>query len=98
VSLESVLHMRVRIPTLHASDNLARMASYSAWLLEVLEIKCRDFSMRIWLGTSRTIPAPAPLGSEEPSTYSTHWSSSGGCWRSLTKSSKHWTLMGPCGS
>ena len=98
MSLESILHIRERIPTSRASDNPARMALYSAWLLEVLKAKYRDFSMRMWLGLSRAIPTPTPLGLEEPSTYSVHWSSSGVCWRSLMKSSRYWTLMGPCGS
>jgi len=43
------------MPTSRASDNLVRMALYPAWLLEVLNAKCRDFSMRMWLGPSRTI-------------------------------------------
>ena len=94
MSLESILHTSERTPTLCANDRLARMASYSAWLLKVLKEKCRDFSMRIWLRPSRTILAPAPLGLEEPSMYSVHWSSSRECWRSLTKSSRHWALMG----
>jgi len=98
VSLESILHTRLRTPTSRSNDNPVRMASYSAWLLEVLKAKCRDFSMRIWLGPFRTIPAPPPLGLEELLTYNIHWSSSGVCWRSLTKSSRHWALMGLCGS
>ena len=67
-----LLHMRVHIPTSCANDSPARMASYSAWLLEVLKAKYIDFSMRIWLGPSSTIPSCAPLGLEEPSTYSVH--------------------------
>jgi len=89
VSLEFVLHTRLRTPTSCANDNPTRMTSYSAWLLEVLKAKWRDFSMRIWLGLSRTILAPTPLRLEEPSTYSIHWSSSVVCWRLLTKSSRH---------
>jgi len=54
--------------------------------------------MRMWLGPSRTMPTPVPFGLEESSTYSVHWSSSGVCCRSLTKSSRHWALIGPCGS
>jgi len=38
------------------------------------------------------------FGLEEPSTYSVNWSSSKVCYKSLTKSSRHWALMGPCGS
>ena len=79
MSLKSVLHTRLRTPTSRANDNPARMASYSAWLLEVLKAKCKDFSMRIWLGPSRIISAPTPLRLEEPSTYSIHWSSSRVC-------------------
>ena len=78
MSFESVLHTRLRTPTSSANDNPARMASYSAWLLEVLKAKCRDFSMRIWLGPFRRIPAPTPLRLEEPSTYSIHWFPRGG--------------------
>jgi len=44
------------------------------------------------------MPAPTPFGFEEPSTGSVHWSSVGMCWRSLTKSNRHWALMGPWGS
>ena len=44
VSLESVLHLSDLIPTSRARDKPARMASYSAWLLEVLNAKCKDFS------------------------------------------------------
>jgi len=51
-----------------ARDKPVRMASYSAWLLDVLKSKWRDFSMRISLGPSRTMPAPAPFGFDEPST------------------------------
>jgi len=83
VSFESVLHMRLHTPNSRANDNLARMASSSAWLLKVLKAKCRDFSRRILLRPSRTILAPTPLGLEEPSTYSIHRSFSGVCWRSL---------------
>jgi len=48
MSLESVLHMSLRTPTSRANDNPARMASYSAWLLEVLKAKCRDCSRVCW--------------------------------------------------
>jgi len=68
VSLESVLHVSVLTPTSRARDKLARMASYSAWLLDVLKAKWRDFSMRMSLGPSRMILTPAPFGFEEPST------------------------------
>ena len=43
VSLESILHVSDLIPTSRARDKPARMALYSAWLLEVLKAKCRDF-------------------------------------------------------
>ena len=68
MSLESFLHTSERTPTSRASDRPTRMASYSAWLLEVLKVKCMDFSMRMWLGPSRTIPALVPHGLEEPLT------------------------------
>jgi len=68
VSLESVLHVNVLTPTLQARERSARMASYSAWLLDVLKAKWRDFSMRISLGPSNTMPAPKPFRFEEPST------------------------------
>jgi len=68
VSLESVLHVKVLTPTSRAREKPERMASYSAWLLDVLKAKWRDFSMKISLGPSSTIPAPAPFGFEEPST------------------------------
>ena len=68
MSLESVLHIRDLIPTLRARDRSARMASYSAWLLEVLKAKCRDYSMRMSLGPFSTMPAPAPFGLDESST------------------------------
>jgi len=58
--------------TSRASDKPARMASYSTWLLEVLKAKWSDFSMRMSLGPSRTIPTPAPFVFEEPSIYSVH--------------------------
>jgi len=77
VSLESVLHVSDLIPTSRAKDKLARMASYSAWLLEVLKAKCRNFLMRMSLGPSSTMPAPVPFGLDEPSTLSVHWSASG---------------------
>jgi len=68
VSLESVLHINILTPTLRARERPARMASYSTWLLDVLKAKWRNFSMRISLGPSNTMPAPAPFGFEEPST------------------------------
>ena len=68
VSLESVLHVSNLIPTSRARDKSARMTSYSAWLLEVLKAKCKDFSMRMSLGPSSKMPAPAPFGLDEPST------------------------------
>ena len=68
VSLESVLRVKDLTPTSRSKDRLARMASYSAWLLDVWKAKWRDFSMRISLGPSNTMPAPAPFGFEEPST------------------------------
>jgi len=68
VSLTSVLHVSDLIPTSRARDRPARMASYSAWLLEFLKAKCRDFSMRMSLGPSSTMPAPTPFGLDEPST------------------------------
>jgi len=68
VSLESILHVSDLIPTSRARDKPARMASYSAWLLEVLKAKCRDFLMRILLGPSSMMPAPVPFGLDEPST------------------------------
>jgi len=61
MSLVSILHTKERISTSRVSDNPTRMASYSAWLLEVLKAKCRDFSMRMWLGPSRTISIFTPL-------------------------------------
>jgi len=89
VSLESILHVSVLTPTLRARDRPARMASYSTWLLDILKAKWRDFSMRMSLGPSKTMPAPAPFGFEEPSTYNVHWSSLGFCCRSLTMSRRH---------
>jgi len=62
VSLELVLHVSDLTPTSRAKDKLARMASYTAWLLDVLKAKWRDFLMRISLGPSSTMSAPAPLG------------------------------------
>jgi len=61
VSLESVLHVRMRTPTSFARDRPTNMASYWAWLLEVLKAKCNDFSMSIWLGPSRTMSMLVPL-------------------------------------
>jgi len=54
--------------------------------------------MRMSLRPSKTMLAPTPLGFKEPSTWSVHWSSMGVCCRSLTKSKRHWALMGPWGS
>ena len=68
VSLESVLHVKDLMPTSRAKDRPARMASYSSWLLDVLKAKWRDFTMRISLGPSNTMPTPVPFGFEEPST------------------------------
>jgi len=68
VSLESVLHVSVLTPTSRARDRPARMASYSAWLLDVLKAKWRDFSMRMSLGPSKTMSACASFGFDEPST------------------------------
>jgi len=68
VSLESILHVSDFIPTSRARDKPARMASYSAWLLEVLKAKCRDFLMRMLLGPSSMMSAPVPFGLDEPST------------------------------
>jgi len=68
VSLESVLHVSDLTPTSRARDKPARIASYSAWLLDVLKAKWRDFSMRISLGPSSTMSAPTPFGFDEPST------------------------------
>ena len=65
VSSESVSDLT---PTSRSRDKPARMASYFAWLLDVLKAKLRDFSMRISLGPSSTMPAPAPFGFDEPST------------------------------
>ena len=60
MSLESVLHVSVLTPTSLARDRPTRMTSYSAWLLEVLKAKWRDFLMRM--------STPAPFGFEEQST------------------------------
>ena len=68
MSLESVLHVNDLTLTSRARDRPVRMALNSAWLLDVLKAKWRDFSMRISLGPSNTMPAPAPFGFEEPST------------------------------
>jgi len=68
MSLELVLHVSVLTPTSRARDRPTRMASYSAWLLDVLKAKLRDFSMRMSLGPSKTMSAPAPFGFKEPST------------------------------
>ena len=68
MSLESVLHVSVLMSTSWARDRPTRMASYSAWLLDVLKAKSRDFSMRMSLGPSKTMSAPFPFGFEEPST------------------------------
>ena len=95
VSLKTVLHVSDLTPTSRAMDNPARMASYSAWLLDVLKAKWRDFLMRISLGPSSTMLAAAPFGFDEPSTQSVHWSFFGVRWRSLTKSRRHCALMGP---
>jgi len=68
LSLESVLHVSDLTPTSRARDKPTRMASYSAWLLDVLKAKWRNFSMRISLGPFSTMPAPAPFGIDKPST------------------------------
>jgi len=68
VSLKSVLLVNVLTPTSRARERPTRMASYSAWLLDVLKAKWRDFSMRMSLGPSNTMPAPVPFEFEEPST------------------------------
>ena len=43
MSFESVLHMSALMPTSRARDSPTRMASYSAWLLEVLKAKWTNF-------------------------------------------------------
>jgi len=68
VSLESVLHVNILTPTSRARERPTRMASYSAWLFDVLKEKWRGFSMRMSLGPSNTMPAPTPFEFEEPST------------------------------
>ena len=67
VSLELLLHVSILTSTSQARDKPARMALYLAWLLDVLKVKWRDFSMRMSLGPSRTISTLAPFGFEEPS-------------------------------
>jgi len=76
VSLESVLHTSRHTPTSRASNNSARIALYFVWLLDVLKMNYRDFSMRIWFGPSSTMTTHAPFWLEEPSIYKVHWSSS----------------------
>ena len=72
MSLESVLHKSFLAPTI--------ITSYSAWLLDVLQLKRRDCSMRILSGPSSTTPAPVRCGFEEPSTCIVHQVSwVGGC-------------------
>jgi len=67
------------------------MASYSAWLLDVLMLKRRGCSMRTLPGPSSTTPALARNGFEESSTCMVHQVSwMGDCsWRSLAKSARH---------
>jgi len=65
--LESVLHVSDLTSTSRARDRPVSMASYSAWLLDVLKAKWRDFPMRMSLGPSRKMSAPASFGFEEPS-------------------------------
>jgi len=43
MSLESVLHVKDLMPTSRAKDRPARMALYSAWLLDVLKAKWGGF-------------------------------------------------------
>ena len=68
MSLESVLHVSVLTLTSQVRDRPTRMASYSAWLVDVLKAKWRDFSMRMSLGPSKTMSTSAPFEFEEPLT------------------------------
>jgi len=61
------VHVKDLMPTSRARERPTRMASYLAWLLDVLKAKWRDFSMRISVGPSNTMSAPTPFGFEEPS-------------------------------
>jgi len=72
------------------------MASYSTWLLEVLKLNCKNCRIRMFLGSSRMMPAPAPCGFKDLSTYIVNHYSLRGlllCW-SLVKSAKHLALWG----
>ena len=99
ISCEFVLHSTFRAPTSLANNNPAMSASYSAWLLDVWNLKRNDCSICMFYGPSRTIPALPPFFLEEPSTCSVHVvSGSWHCCNSDVKSTKHWDLIGPCGS
>ena len=82
-----------------ANSNPAMSASYSAWLLDVLNSKRKDYSICIFSGPSTTIPAPPILLLEEPSTCSVYvLSGCRHCYNSDVNSAKHWDLIGPRGS
>ena len=55
------------------------IASNYAWLLDVLKLKRKDFSIRMPPGPSNITPAPAPYRLEEPSTCIVHQSSARVC-------------------
>ena len=100
MSLESIIQITCRAPTSLSNISLARIASYSTWLFDVLNAKGRDFSSNIWLDPSRTMLAPAPFGLEDPSTYKVHKSypSMTASYKSLEKSAIHWSFIDPRGS
>jgi len=77
MSLKSVLYNNCRALTSLANSRLAMIISYSTWLFNVLNAKCKDFSTSTWLGPSITIPTPPPFEFQDPLTYNVHQSFSG---------------------
>ena len=81
-----------------ANNNPATRASYSAWLLDVLNSNLNAISIWKLSGPSSTIPAPLPFLLDAPSTYNVHCSYCVvvGIW--MMKSARDCALIGPLGS
>jgi len=96
---ESLRHFTFRALISLANSRPTTKASHSAWLFEALNSKCKDCSILMCLGPSRTIPTPLPIFFVAKSTYSVHHSSI--VWLSSNfeiKSAKLWDLIGHQGS
>jgi len=69
---ESFLHVTSRNPMLYAKFRLARMASYSAWLLVAFNSNLSVCSRMMLPGPSRTTSTPHVVLLDDPSGYTIH--------------------------